>query len=58
MFLKNIMTENMIDYDIIGFASIALVSLLSLITAFRLKGITKIIIVALSIRILLILIGH
>ena len=52
------MTENMIDYDIIGFASIALVSLLSLITAFRLKGITKIIIVALSIRILLILIGH
>ena len=52
------MTGNMIDYDMIGFASIALVSLLSILAAFRLRDITSIIIVALSIRVILILIGH
>ena len=52
------MTGNMIDYDIIGFVSIALVSLLSILAAFRLRDITSIIIVALSIRVILILIGH
>ena len=38
------MTGNMIDYDIIGFASIALVSLMSLLMALRFKEIDKIII--------------
>ena len=52
------MTGNMIDYDIIGFVSIALVSLLSILAAFRLRDVTSIIIVALSIRVILILIGH
>ena len=52
------MTRNMIDYDIIGFASIALVSLLSLLMALRFKEIVTIIFVALTVRIITILIGH
>ena len=52
------MNRNMIDYDIIGFASIALVSLMSLLMALRFKEIDTIIFVALTIRIIVILIGH
>ena len=39
------MTRNMIDYNIIGFASIALVSLMSLLMALRFKEIATIIFV-------------
>lgn len=52
------MTRNMIDYDMIGFTSIALVSLISLLMALRFKEIATIIFVALTVRIIFILIGH
>lgn len=52
------LTGNLIDYDIIGFASIALVSLMTVLISFKLQDIARILFVALFIRIILILIGH
>ena len=48
----------MINSDIVGFTSIALVSLLTLFMALRWKEIATVLFVALTIRIIFILIGH